>query len=147
MKIDKLRHEVLGLLSAKSVESINKGNKDICVEKSRIKEFLADDAKRWPLILSELLEVNEIKPYHLNEQHGFFSTDLGNMAYSNKKYLLRHENFMINRTKNFLQIAIPLLSVMITIFVLVMSEIRLDRKNTQINDLLIRISKIENNKK
>jgi len=46
-----------------------------------------------------------------------------------------------------MQIAIPLLSFMITIFVVVMSEIRLDRKNIQINELLMRISKIEKAKR
>ncbi|KQN36175.1 hypothetical protein ASE92_08590 [Pedobacter sp. Leaf41] len=115
MKIDKLRHDLLVLLSAKSLASINEGNKDIFVERSRIIEFLGNDGKRWPLILSELLEADEIKVYNTNGQNGFFSTDLGNMAYSNKKYLLRHQNLMINRAKNFMQIAIPLLSFMITV--------------------------------
>tara|TARA_R110002020_G_scaffold94849_1_gene227905 strand:- start:782 stop:1306 length:525 start_codon:yes stop_codon:yes gene_type:complete len=71
-------------------------------------------------MLSELFEAKEIMPFRLdNGSSGcFINSKEGITALSNKKYLIRNEKIILDWIKNFVQIVIPVLSLIITLAVI-----------------------------
>jgi hypothetical protein len=88
-------------------------------------------------ITSLLLIENEIGNYD-NAFLGYYSTTKGNAAYADKKYYLIYHRKVLDRVKNFVQIVIPILSLLVAILAL---TLKIDVANKKLEN---RIEVLEN---
>jgi len=71
-------------------------------------------------------------------------TPKGVASFSTRKYPLENEKLLFKRIKNWVQIFIPVLSLVLTIIILGVSEYRLKNKEQESKELKLRINDLEN---
>lgn len=64
-------------------------------------------------VLAELIKNDEVYPFTLPENGFMINPTIGLLAYSEKKYLNKNWNIILQWTKNFVQLFIPLISLLI----------------------------------
>jgi len=115
MKYNRTRHRVLGFLAKKFNEDLSsKRADDSGLNFSEIDNLLRKKKNQRTLIVSELFKEKEIEYFRLNQVEGYMiNPTLGLSAYSEKKYLKRNHEIIINWLKNLVQIIIPIATVAI----------------------------------
>jgi hypothetical protein len=121
MIYNRKRHLILGKLIERRNESFNtlysdhnKTADDLGLDFNKVESILNVTNTKRELILSELYINEEIVSFNLYGENGCFVTDYGVTSYANKKYLKKNEDVIINWLKNFVQIVIPVLALVIT---------------------------------
>lgn len=142
---DKKRHEILGYLIEPILEHYGSDeNIKACSLKEIEEKFKLNPREIW-VYVSELIQNKEIVYYNKNFK-GFMGTDNGIVSFTTKKYLNRKRNYNRETTKFLLGIFIPVISLLIALFSVI---IKIDNINTEskssINDLEKRIIELEKN--
>ncbi|WP_031428536.1 hypothetical protein [Flavimarina sp. Hel_I_48] len=151
MRYNKTRHLILEKLYKKYLDSItNSENKTKVTIKEagltlkEINNLIKEDSFKRELILSELYKWNEIIFSETAGKGCFIEENSGISAYSNKKYLKKNEDIILNWLKNFVQIFIPLASLLIAILALSINFSKINAKNKEkIEKLEMRIKHLE----
>ncbi len=148
MRYNRTRHSLLKKLSEKFLkEKDNPSNQAdvIGLTYEEIDLFLKNKKGKRELIFSELEKANEIVFFDLDSKKGcFIELKNGLSALTEKKYLKRNNTIILNWLRNFVQIFIPVASLLITILALSMNI----EKNKKVNDekiekLELRIEQLE----
>jgi len=153
MNIDDKRHKLLGILSKQRNDfDLNKAeNNSLGVPFNKIFEVLDCNEDQLNLITSELYTSEEIEYHDANGVVGLFAKDKGSTAYANRKYRKR----IIERKKEFIkffvQIAIPILALIVAILSLslkfnnlkLQSDKELQEINSKLKELDVRLNELE----
>jgi hypothetical protein len=137
------RHKLLKILADKYIKA-NQG------EEQALGVSWEDLTSKLNWTMDELLEVSstlyaeeEVAKHDAHGIKGIYAKMKGVSAYSSKKYKREHERIIFDRIKNWVQTVVPILSLIITFTVIILSEVRLQNKNEQMDELTERINKIE----
>jgi len=137
------RHKLLKIIADKYIKA-NQG------EEQALGVSWEDLTSKLNWTMDELLEVSstlyaeeEVAKHDAHGINGIYAKMKGVSAYSSKKYKREHERIIFDRLKNWVQTVIPILSLIITFTFIILSEVRLQNKNEQIDELTERINKIE----
>jgi hypothetical protein len=146
MRLNRARHFLLKKLSEKFINNNENPNKNADVVGLSLHEIdllLRRNKKNRELILSELEKSGEIVYYNLMEKGCFIEPINGLSAFAEKKYLRKNNDIIINFLKNFVQIFIPIASMIIAYLAL---TIKLDviEKSYKIKNIEL---EIKNSKK
>ncbi|MBC7486743.1 MAG: hypothetical protein H7282_08325 [Cytophagaceae bacterium] len=95
------------------------------------------------LLYSKLHQDSEADFYSVSGNEGLYATDKGVTSFSEKKYVLENEKIFFDRLKNWTQIIIPVLSLSATILVITLAEIRINKKQEDVNELNKRVKELE----
>jgi len=142
MNINKNRHKLLGLLSEQYFNRQFE-NQDTYLSFDFIKTNMKVSDRELMLLYSKLHEDKEADFYSVSGNEGLYATDKGVTSFSEKKYVLENEKIFFDRLKNWTQIIIPILSLSATILVITLSEIRINKKQEDINELNKRVKELE----
>lgn len=137
MNFNLKKHKTLELLS----ESRIKFETDLTASKKytwgvsfeELQNQLGYERDKCELVFSELYDNEEIKPTDV-EVLGLIATRKGLTAFANKKYKRENNRILINWAKNFVQIIIPVLALVVAIlsFSLKLNNIKIETdKNFQ----------------
>lgn len=153
MRFNRKRHLLLKKLSEKYIQKNMKGGAvSLGMSIIEINKLLKVDNLTREKIVSELLRANELILYDFGDKSGFFIEHKNGLsAFSDKKYLKRNENIIINWFKVFVQIAVPVLSLIITILVIIKDDSKTTKEiqsiEQKVEDLKNKINKLEKNTK
>ena len=134
MNFNRKRHLLLKVLSRKLLEYPKKRGEKIDgrlvgLTFEEIDVLLQTDQVERHLILSELISSEEIINFNTNSGLGvFIEPRIGVSAFSNKKYLNRNWQIIKQWTLNFVQIVIPVLSLLIAALVVIKKDNRTIQK-------------------
>ena len=134
MRYNRTRHKALLLLSEKlnhllENKSGTVGGNEAGLSNDELNSLLNIDDRKRRLIFSELFENEEVMPYHLDGVSGcFINSEKGLESLANEKYLERNREIIKKWLKDFVQIAIPVLSLIITILVIVRDDSKRDKE-------------------
>jgi hypothetical protein len=115
MRKDIFRHNLLELLSEKYVASMN-NNDELGYPYSYLKTKFNVNEKELFRLIAELFSSKEIQlhnPTGSPENLGICATNEGISSCSSKKYLNRHYTLVRTKIKDYVQIIIPILSLLI----------------------------------
>lgn len=146
MNLNLKRHNLLEILSKQSIDFDLHKTTDFSVSSNTILKKLNINELFLNSIISELNINKEIDYYFWNdiEKKGLFVTPLGVSSYSNKKYKKLFYLNIKNNLKDFVQIIIPILSLLITLLVVKDNLSKESKFNTQVKELKERIESLEN---
>lgn len=148
MRYNRTRHKALLLLSEKFNKLLNektgsfRGN-EVGLSNEELNSLLNIDDRKRRLVFSELFENEEVKPYHLDGISGcFIHPEKGFESLANEKYLERNREIVKNWIKDFVQIAIPVLSLIITILVIIRDD---EKRDNKIQDIGEKVEELRGN--
>lgn len=153
MRLNRTRHYLLKKLSEKFIENRENPSDQadsVGLSYAEIDLLLKSNKKNRELVLSELEKCDEIVYYNLKEKGCFIEPKNGLSALTEKKYLRKNEEIIINWTKNIVQIFIPIASLIIAYLALTLKINTFQKTNTkeieQIEQKLIKLEKKINDK-
>ncbi|GAL69085.1 hypothetical protein [Jejuia pallidilutea] len=115
MNLNRKRHKTLKLLSVSRIQ-FESGQSDsktkFGMSFDELQKELKCDRTKCELIFSPLYSNEEIK-YTNVDVEGLISTRKGLTAFSEKKYLKENDKIIVNWLRNFVQIVIPVLALLI----------------------------------
>lgn len=150
MRFNLKRHKLLTKLSEKYFEHTDNFSSNLDAEligltNNQIQSFLKINNKERELILSELEKMDEIVPYGYAEKGYFIEPTKGLSAVTEKKYVKRNNDIILNWLRNFAQIFIPIASLIIAYLALSMNIAKNKKEyNEEIKSLENRIEQLEN---
>lgn len=121
MRHNRQRHKTLGFLSDNFIEfeSLNKKpNFKLGKSFEDIISELECDPKIIEKIFSRLYLDGEVKYTNAHWENGLYLTQKGLSSYASKKYIKENENIILNWFKVFVQIIVPVLSLIIAFLAL-----------------------------
>jgi hypothetical protein len=148
MNINKKRHALLGFLSERvkkiDVDSLSDkySNIPIGISFVEINEFLKCDKSQLREICSNLFNEKEIELYDVSFK-GLICTEKGFASFTDKNYLRKEREIKINKAKDFIQIFIPVLTLLLSILIYLTAEYKVKKNENQIKSLQERIEKLE----
>jgi len=138
IKINKKRHKILKLLSDSFIKfnsNIRDENFKLGISFDELQRELKCNRHELEIIIVSMYNQNEVK--HTNvDVYGLISTSNGFDSYVDKKYLKANTKIIINILKNFTQIVIPVLSLVVAILTI---TIKLDILKKQYDKELQRL--------
>jgi len=144
MNFNRQRHKVLKLLSVSRIQfDSGRRNADfkLGISFDDLQKELKCDLDTCELIYSTLYNEKEVE-YTNTAVVGLMSSQKGLKSYSEKKYLKENEKIILDYFKNFVQIVIPVLSLIIAIFAIQLKiETSNDKTNKKIENLQIQLNK------
>jgi len=146
MNFNRQRHKVLKLLSVSRIQ-FDSGRRNIDfklgVSFDDLQKELNCDLDTCELIYSTLYDEKEVE-YTNTSVIGLILSQKGLKSYSEKKYLKENEKIIIDYFKNFVQIVIPILSLVIAILTIQLKiDTSNDKTNKKIENLQIQLNKQE----
>jgi hypothetical protein len=147
MNFNRKRHKVLELLSKSRIQfdsGRTEPNFKLGVSFDDLKKELECDLDTCELIYSKLYYEKEVE-YTDTSVKGLFSTQKGLTSFSEKKYLKENEKIIVNYLRNFVQIAVPILSL--TVAILAISLKINNAKEDTDNKIMILKKKLDNQQK
>ena len=153
MKDDLIKHKLLGILSMQFIISGINTSENIGLTYDEILEKLKITRLDLDRLTAELFVNKEIAFQNIQGPDGLFSNEIGVMAFSTKKYKKRHNDQIINISKNITQILVPILSLLIAILAIIWKIDANSENNKKVEVLekriidLEKIIKTENKKK
>jgi len=138
------RHSLLKKFSKKFLDNqdIKSGDADIVgLTLNEIDEFLQHKKDKRDLILSELYKSEEIVSFNLDEKGYFIEPYKGLSAIAEKKYLRKNHKIILDWLRNFVQIFIPVASLLIAFIAL---SINLKERENETKILRNKLNIIEN---
>lgn len=148
MRYNRTRHKVLLLLSEKFNKLLNEktgsiGGNEVGLSNEELNSILNIDNRKRRLIFSELFENKEVMPYHLGGISGcFINSEKGLESLANEKYLERNREIVKNWIKDIVQIAIPVLSMIITVLVIIRDDTKRDK---EMKDIEQKVEELQEN--
>ena len=115
MNPNKLRHRVLGILSAQSLIAEDSTSERMQVKFEKICKELKCNPSAIKLAIAELYVNKEIANIDVFVMDDLYSTPKGDAAFSSKKYLGIHRTNIFNTIKDWMQVTIPVLSLFIAV--------------------------------
>lgn len=157
MNYNRKRHKLLGELAEKLSSNDDPNNKqqeayEVGMTFEQVDKFFNIKKNERNLILSELFDSNEIVRFESNKVGDgiFIDNAVGNSSFSDKKYIKINQDIFIKWLRNFVQIFIPIASLIITIIVLVKNPKdnynKLDTEIQTIKQKVEHIEKVQNKK-
>ncbi len=149
IKLNRKRHFLLKKLSEKFLEQADNKSPNLTADLigfsfKEIDSFLKVNTEQRELIISELDKNNEIDFYEFKER-GCFIDKNGLSALAEKKYINRNQDIYLNWLRNFVQLFIPVASLIIAYVALSMNIAKNKKENNaEIKSLENRIEKLEN---
>lgn len=147
MELNKTRHYILKNLSKKFINNNDNPRKEanvVGLSFSEIDLLLKKNKNFRDLVLSELYKSNEIVFYDLKEKGCFIEPHNGLSAFAERKYLKKNEDILIKWLKNFVQIFIPIASLIVAYLALTIKLNNIEKSNTkEIKDIEIKINELE----
>ena len=147
MRYNRTRHFLLKKLSEKFIQNSENSsvNADIIgLSYAEIDLLLKRNKKTRELVLSELEKSEEIVFYNLKEKGCFIEPKNGISAFTEKKYLRRNEDIIINWLKNIVQIFIPIASLIIAYLALTLKINTFQKSNSkEVEKLEMKIKSLE----
>jgi hypothetical protein len=137
------RHRLLKILAEKYIKASQGHEQGLGVSWEDLMSKLRWDMDELLDVSSTLFSEEEVAKHDAYGIEGIYAKTKGVSAYSSKKYKREHERIIFDRIKNWVQTVIPIVSLVITFTVILLSEFRLKNKNKQIDELTKRINKIE----
>ncbi|WP_028123009.1 hypothetical protein [Epilithonimonas tenax] len=144
MDYNRQRHKVLKLLSVSKIQ-FNNGNRNsdfkFGVSYDNLQKELKYDADTCELVYAKLYQEGEVE--HTNTAvFGLQATQKGLSSYSEKKYLKENEKLIFDYLRNFVQIAIPIFSLIVAILAIQLKiETTNDKTNKKIDNLQKQLDK------
>jgi hypothetical protein len=148
MRYNRTRHKALLLLSEKFNKLLNEktgsvGGNEVGLSNEELNSLLNIDDRKRRLVFSELFENEEVMPYHLDGISGcFIHSEKGLESLANEKYLERNREIVKNWIKDLVQIAIPVLSLIITILVIIRDDAKRDN---EMQDIEQKVEELQGN--
>lgn len=128
MNINLKRRRLLGLLAKRQIEvDLGKTNNVVGISFEDVLTFTKCDDIKLAAITSELFDAEEIAYYNHDGLKGLFCELKGVTSHSNKKYKKAFTSAIKGNVKDFVQISIPVLSLLVAIMVIT----REDTKRTK----------------
>lgn len=149
IKQNRKRHYLLQKLSEKFLEQADNKSQSLTgdligLSFKQIDSLLKVNIEQRELILSELDKSKEIVFFEF-EDRGCFINKNGLSALAEKKYINRNQDIYLNWLRNFVQLFIPVASLIIAYFALSMTISKNKKENSEeIKTLENRIEKLEN---
>jgi len=147
MQYNRIRHSLLKKLSEKLLREIDNPSDQadvIGMSYEEIDLFLKNKKGERALILSELEKSDEIVYFNLTTKGCFIEPKNGLSALTEKKYLKRNNAIILNWLRNFVQIFIPIASLLIALLALSINiEKNKKANNKKIEKLELRIEQLE----
>ncbi|TPV31411.1 hypothetical protein FJ651_14550 [Paucihalobacter ruber] len=143
--LDYKRNILLGLLSQNRIDYTSRKKRDIKLGVSFdvILSKLKCDKYKLEEITSELYEEKEIL-YTDVDHKGLYATNKGVVSSKNNKYKKKYEDLWIIMLRNISQILIPIISLIITFYIIAKDEKSTDIKLQELKeDLLNQIEKVK----
>ena len=147
MRYNRTRHKALLILSKKFNKLLNEktgsiGGNEIGLSNEELNSLLNIDDRKRRLVFSELFKNEEVMPYHLDGISGcFIHSEKGLESLANERYLERNREIIINWIKDLVQIAIPVLSLIITILVIIRDHTKRNKEMQQIEQKVEELKK------
>lgn len=152
IKLNRKRHLLLKELSEKSLEQdiesqIGKVDADLIgLSFKEVRTLLGVSKQQVELVISELEKNNEIGFYEFKERGCFIITN-GIAALAEKKYKRKNQDIYLNWLRNFVQLFIPVISLIIAYVALTTSITKNQKEqNIEIEKLEQRIESLEKSK-
>lgn len=153
MNYNRKRHKTLEILSSKRIQFDSgqiEPNFILGVDFEDIKSLLNTDRDTCEIIFAPLYNNNEVEYTDIGVK-GLFLTQKGLTSYSEKKYLKENNKIIISWLKNFVQIVIPVLALVVAVLSLtlklrnfkIQSDKEIQKINTIISDQKNRIKSLE----
>ena len=137
------RHRLLSILSKMYYELELVESQNIAVNFEELMTKLNCDKEKLLRISSPLFNDKEIEFYNTNNIQGLFATNKGVSSYELKKYVKLNKNILFNEIKNWVQITIPVVSLILTMLIFIFSELKLERKDQRNDELENRVHQLE----
>jgi len=120
MQFNRTRHLLLKKLAEKYIANRDKNGKAdrLGLKMDEIDLLLGHRKKDRDLIISELGKSKEIHAFDINGKGFFITPSEGLSAYSEGKYLKRNNDIILKWLRNFVQIFIPIASLVVAILAL-----------------------------
>ena len=150
MNVDIERHKLLKILSEHFIDielGVSKDNV-LGIDFENLYILLKCDYKKLKIISSELYTCEEIGFHDAHNTVGLYIKPNGISAYSNNKYKNIFYSKLKNNIKDFVQIVIPVLALMVTVLtILIKIEYINSQTETKLSKIEQRIEKLENKQK
>ena len=157
MKFNIKRHRTLKILSKNRVlDDIGESNNKtlLGVSFDEIQSKLGYDRKKCELVFSALYENEEVEYTDMGIK-GLFLTRKGLVSFSDKKYIKENNKIIIGWLRNFVQIVIPVLALVIAVLSLTLrmdilkmqSDKEMQKLTTTIKEQKLRIETLESKSK
>lgn len=147
MRLNRTRHFLLKKLSEKFIDNSENPSDQadvVGLSYSEIDLLLKNNKKNRELVLSELEKSEEIVFYNLKEKGCFIEPKNGLSAFADKKYLRKNNEIIINWLKNFVQIFIPVASLIIAYLALTLKINSFQKTNSkEIKNMELKINELE----
>lgn len=143
MKNNLRRHRLLEILKDKYFNQIQPGEKVIGVSWDDLMTKLNCTLDKLIEISSPLYDEKEIDNYDAYGVKGVFIKMKGVSSYTTEKYKRENTRLIFEAAKNWVQTIIPLLSLLIAIYALIISENRIKIRDNEIIKFKIRIEELE----
>lgn len=146
MRFNRKKHQLLKRLAEKysrlkeekdSVPGIEAG-----IPYSEIRSLLKITEHQRKLLLAEMRKAEEVVEFKKDDWYGcYINPSNGLESLSNKKYQVRNRKIIKDGLIDFVQIAVPVLSLLITILVIVRDD---SKRNSEIEAIEEKIEKLQN---
>lgn len=154
MRYNLTRHLLLKKLSEKYIatrDTKRDGADIIGLRLEEIDEILGNRKKDRDLIVSELGNCKEIHAFNIQGKGFFITPSEGLSAFSEEKYLKKNNDIILRWLKNFVQIFIPLVSLLIAVLALWLrinttnetNRKEMERLELKMNGIEEKVNKIE----
>jgi len=147
MRLNRTRHFLLKKLSEKFIDNNENPSEQadvVGLSFSEIDSLLKNDKKIRELVLYELEKSEEIVFYNLKEKGYFIEPTNGLSAFAEKKYLRKNDEIIISWLKNFVQIFIPIASLIIAYLALTLKINSFQKANSkEIKNMELKINELE----
>jgi len=138
------RHQLLKILADKRIKGIQPGSKPIIgVSWDELTSKLKCSLDEILEISAPLFDEKEIDKFDAYDILGAYATTKGVSSYNTKKYLKETTKQRFETAKNWVQTIIPLLSLLITFYALIVSETRMRAKDNELNKIKTKLEQLE----
>lgn len=138
------RHKLLKILSEQYIKA-NQGNGPLGVSWDELQSRMNCTLDKLMEISAPLYEAEEVARHGAHGVNGVYAKMKGVSSYTTKKYKRENNKLIFDLLKNWVQILIPLISLFVTLYVVISSERRMNKKSEEINRLENRLKEMERN--
>ena len=136
------RHRLLKILSDQYIKA-NLGQGRMGVSWDELAKKMGCSLEQLLEICATLFAEEEVDKHDAYDVKGIYAKMKGVSSYTNRKYKKENNKLIFDEIKNWVQILIPVLSLIVTLYVVISSERRIETKNIEFNKVNERLKSIE----